>query len=130
MWSGLPNQPSHVTYILVFDPPGSRDRRGSLLTLPAPMLPFVCGANESAALVLLAVSACSVVVAPGTGFVGADGPDEFFAAPPPQAISDNVRHALTRGTATDFGVEGRQIDSIEEHFFVRNSRQGTTLTRI
>src|SRR6266702_5028393 len=115
MWSCLPNQPSHVTYILVFDPPGSRDRSGSLLTLPAPTLPFVWRAKESAALVLLAVSACSVVVAPETGFVGPDGADELFFPPPPQAISHMARHALATEIATHFGVEGRRIDIIEEH---------------
>jgi hypothetical protein len=73
MWSGRPNQPSQVTYILVFDPLYSRDRIGSLLTLAAPTLPFVCWTKESAALVLLPVSACRLVVVAGSELVGGIG---------------------------------------------------------
>jgi len=130
MWSGLPNQPIHVTYILVFDPSWSRDRSGSLLTLPAPTLPFVCRAKESAALVLLPVSACSVVVAAGTGLVGPGGADELLPPPPPQAVSDKARHALAREITTHFGVEGRRIEIIEEHLLREELQAGNYLTRV
>src|SRR5438067_13781915 len=112
MWSCLPNQPNQVTNILVFDPPESRDRSGSLLEFPAPRLPLVCRAKESAVLGLLPVSACSVVVGPGAGFVGPGGPDEVFFPPPPQAVSDHAKHAPARETTTHFSVEGRRIDII------------------
>src|SRR5215472_2409855 len=98
MWSCLPNQPSQVTYILVFDPPARRDRSGSLLTLLAPTLPFVCRAKESAALVLLPVSACSVVVGAGTGLVGAGDVDEVFPPPPPHEVSHKARQVLATET--------------------------------
>jgi hypothetical protein len=115
MWSCLPNQPSHVTYILVFDPPGIRDRSGSLLTLLAPTLPFVCRAKESAALVLLAVSACSVVVGDGSGFVGAGGGDELFVFALLQAVTHTPRHTLAREITAHFGVDRRRLEIIEEN---------------
>jgi hypothetical protein len=89
-----------------------------LLTLPAPRLPFVCRVKESAALVLLPVSACRVVVAAGP--VGPGGADELVPPLPPQAVSDR-KHALARITRTQSNVEGRRIEIVEEHFFVRNS---------
>src|SRR5947209_18736837 len=105
MWSCLPNQPSHVTYILVFDSPGSRDLRGSLLTLPAPALPLVCRTNESAALVLLPVSACSVVAAPGPP----DPPDDLLVWALPHPDSQKTSPALARRIRAPFSGEGRRI---------------------
>src|SRR5579864_7249075 len=92
MWSDLPNQPIQATYILVLDPLYSRDWRGALLTLLAPTLPLVCRAKESAALVLLLISACKVVVAVETGALGGReaGVDEF-----PQATSKLSSPATT-----------------------------------
>ena len=59
---------------------------GSLLTFPAPALPLGCRAKELAALVLLLVSACRVVLAEGMGPDG-DGVCEL-----PQAASKAKRH--------------------------------------
>lgn len=68
---------------------------GSLLTLAAPAFPFVCCTNESAALVLLPVSAASVVV--GVIVVGVTGDWEGGGGevgdglPPPQATKPEIK---------------------------------------
>jgi hypothetical protein len=104
MWSDLPNQPSQVTYILVFDPLYSRDWSEPLLTLLALMLPLVCRAKESAALVLLLVSACNVVVAVMTGAVGAEerGADELPQATSKVARPNRVARLKACRTRLDF----------------------------
>src|SRR5579871_6961050 len=63
-------------------------RRETLLTLPAPALPFCCATKESAALVLLPRADCGLA---GLGWVSelACGVIE----PPPQAASPRVRAA-------------------------------------
>jgi hypothetical protein len=60
---------------------------GSLLTLPAPALPFACREKEAGALVLFVVSAATVVVAAGTELPGVEDVD-VDVADPPQAMSD------------------------------------------
>jgi hypothetical protein len=97
-----------------------------LLTLPPPRLPFVCRVKESAALVLLPVSACRVVVA--VGLVGLGGADELIRPLTPQAVSDR-KHALARTTWIHSNVEGRRIEIIEEHLLREELQSGTTLTR-
>jgi hypothetical protein len=61
--SGPPNQGIKCANILAVDPAYSSVRVGILLTLPAPALPLLWTVKLSAALVLLDVSAVSVVVA-------------------------------------------------------------------
>ena len=64
---------------------------GSLLTLPDPLLPLVCGTNESAALVLLPVSAARVVV--GLIVLGETegGGGLVDGLLPPQAAKPNIQ---------------------------------------
>src|SRR5437762_8320069 len=74
---------------------------GTLLTLPAARLPFVCRTNESAVLVLFPASSCTVVVAPGSGLMGGGGAPEPVGEPP---------HATSRAiglakTTTPSGIQ-------------------------
>lgn len=63
MWFENPNQGIKWEKILVVEFAYSRVRVGTLLMFVAPTLPLVCDVNVDAALVLLPVSADSVVVA-------------------------------------------------------------------
>src|SRR6185437_7571800 len=80
-----PNQATMCAKIFVVDPGYSKDLREALLTLPAFVLPFVCATKESAALVLLPVSAMKVVVGVNVGLAGGgEGGDGAPLPPPPQ----------------------------------------------
>src|SRR5438094_2384779 len=82
MWLDPPNQPTRCAKICVVEPEYSSERIGSLLTFAAPALPLVACAKESAALVLLPVSAASVVV----GLIDVDvGGWGAGSLPPPPA---------------------------------------------
>ena len=63
MWFENPNQGIKWEKILVVEFAYSRVRVGTLLIFVAPTLPLICEVNVEAALVLLPVSADSVVVA-------------------------------------------------------------------
>lgn len=77
---------------MVVEPEYKRERMGSLLTLAAPVLPLVCATKESAALVLLPVSAAKVVE--GVILAGA-GEGETVGVcgwpAPPQASSGRIK---------------------------------------
>ncbi len=103
---------------------------GSLLTLPAPALPFVCREKEAGALVLFVVSAATVVVAAGTEVPGVEDCD-VDVADPPQAMSDPDKPIkMAKGTADKMRHTFMAHYLGEEHLTVRWNRLSSGEVRL